>query len=228
MAGRTDVELGLRPSSAILMVSWRTSKGTAASGTGTASDRLGRRSRGTGHQVSGLTFVAPPRDPAVVSRDHRRGTRERDADDVPRGQAGPTLRQWSPFMIQIDGIPKPVRVVGEDRLAAGRPLAGDDPVVGADAAAASRPPPPPNPCHLGHTGRPVGERDQCRRIVLAERRHEGGFAMISGRARGRGCQPTRHRSRRPARPGAVAEDVRRRDDEGVRVATEEQLVRSRE
>ena len=173
VAGRTDVDLDRRPTGDL--------DGLVANVEGDRCALEQVAAVGVG-RVDGLEeqvlrvrvdVRGAPRDPAVVSQDHRRGARERDADDVP-GAGGPTVRQWSPFMIQIDGIPKPrCGSLARIGLPLGCPLAGDDPVVRADAVAANEAAAAAEPGHLGHTGRPVGERDQCRRSVLAERRREG-------------------------------------------------------
>ena len=56
--------------------------------------------------VSGFDVRGAPRDPRVVAEDDPGRARERDAGDVPRAGSS-TVAQWSPLMIQIDGIAKP-------------------------------------------------------------------------------------------------------------------------
>ena len=169
-----------------------------------------------------------PRDPGVVTEDHTRHARERDAGNVVRagGRHGPAVQPVEvPDRRHRDAQ---VRVVREQRAAAGRHGRADDPVVGAD------------PVVRGEAGRRVqsGRLEE----ALAEagdRMPGGGLIGAEGGARcgvadgrrvaGGRRRPRRTRARRwlrarvagAARPGQAG----RGDDRSAVAVGGEELIR---
>ena len=132
-------------------------------------------------------------------------------------------------MIQIDGIPKP-RCGSLARI--GLPVGVRSPemtqLLEPTPRPPTRPPPPPNPAisatpdarwaSATSAAAACPRRAPARGRVRHDQRPSPRPRRLSRRGTGLAGRPV---------PGAVAEDVRRRDDGGVRVIGREQLVRSR-